>query len=65
MREPVRGDGQGALYDIARQWLRGRDWSGCREKASGQEIEAGPAEHLAREHFQAIDVPFDGALTPR
>jgi len=30
----------------------------------GQQIEAGPAKHLALEHLQAIDVPFDRSLTP-
>lgn len=47
------------------------EWStavGCsrrQEEASGQEIELGPAEHLAFEHLQAVDLAFDGALTPR
>jgi hypothetical protein len=33
-------------------------WSGRQEKASGQQIEPGPAEHLAFEYPQAVDVPF-------
>jgi hypothetical protein len=40
-------------------------WSGHQQNASGEEIESGPAEHLALQHLQAVDVPFDGALTPR
>jgi hypothetical protein len=38
--------------------------SGCQEETSGQPIELGPAEHLALEQLQAVDVPFDGALAP-
>ncbi len=38
--------------------------SGHQEKTSGQQIERGPAEHLALEPLQAVDVPFDRALTP-
>jgi hypothetical protein len=41
-----------------------RHWSYRREEASGQEIEAGPAAHLALEHLQAIDLAFDRSLTP-
>ncbi len=40
-------------------------WSGRQEEASGEEIEPCPAEHLALQQLQAVDVPFDGALTPR
>ena len=41
-------------------------YQSCRQKkASGQQIEPRSAKHLALEHFQAIDVPFDGSLTPR
>jgi hypothetical protein len=39
-----------------------RRWSGREEEASGQQIEAGPAEHLALQQLQPVDVPFDGAL---
>jgi hypothetical protein len=42
-----------------------RRWSGREEEASSQQIEAGTAKHLALEHLQAIDVPFDWSLTPR
>jgi hypothetical protein len=42
-----------------------RRWSGREEEASGQQVEAGPAEHLALQHLQAVDVPFDRSLTPR
>src|SRR5918997_4647621 len=38
--------------------------SGYQEKTSGQQIERGAAEHLALEHLQTINLPFDGALTP-
>jgi hypothetical protein len=41
-----------------------RAWSCRQEEASGQQIEPGTAKHLALEHLQAVDVPFDGALTP-
>ncbi len=41
-----------------------RCWSGREEEASGQQIEAGPAEHLALEQLQAVDLPFNGALAP-
>ena len=34
------------------------------EKALGQQIEPGSAIHLALQHLQAVDVPFDGSLTP-
>jgi hypothetical protein len=36
-------------------------WSGHQEDASGEEIEAGPAKHLALEHLQAVDLAFDRA----
>ena len=39
-------------------------WSGRQEKAAGPPIEPGPAEHLALEPLQAVDVPFDRPLTP-
>jgi hypothetical protein len=39
-----------------------RAWSGRQEEASSEEIEAGPAEHLALEHLQAIDLAFDLSL---
>jgi hypothetical protein len=42
-----------------------RAWSCRQAEASGQQIEPGPAEHLALQHLQAVDVPFNGALTPR
>jgi hypothetical protein len=41
-----------------------KHWSGREEETSGQQIESRPAKHLALEHLQAIDLPFDGALTP-
>jgi hypothetical protein len=34
------------------------------EKALLEQIEFGPAKHLAFEHFQAINVAFHRALTP-
>ena len=34
------------------------------QEAAAQEIEARAAKHLALQHFEAIDVPFDGAWTP-
>jgi hypothetical protein len=30
----------------------------------GEQIHVCPAEHLALQHLQATDVPFDGPLTP-
>jgi len=39
--------------------------SGRAEEAVGQQIEAGPAAHLALAHLPAIPGPYDGALTPR
>jgi hypothetical protein len=41
-----------------------RRWLGCEEEAPSQQIELGAAKHLALEQLQAIDLPFDGALTP-
>jgi hypothetical protein len=41
-----------------------RAWSRRQEEALGQQNELRSATHLALEHLQAIDVPFDGALTP-
>ena len=35
------------------------------EEAVAQEIEACPAKHLAFQHFEAINMPFDRAGTPR
>jgi hypothetical protein len=40
-------------------------WLGHQEKTSGQQIELGPAKHLALEQLQAVDLAFDRALTPR
>ena len=39
--------------------------AGRPQKAATQEIEVGAAKHLALEQFEAIDVAFDGAVTPR
>jgi hypothetical protein len=41
-----------------------RYWSGREEETSSQQIESRPAKHLTREQLQAINLPFDGALTP-
>jgi hypothetical protein len=41
-----------------------RDCSCRQEEASGQQIEPGPAEHLALEQLQAVDLAFDRALAP-
>jgi hypothetical protein len=38
--------------------------AGRPQKAVPQEIEVGAAKHLALEQFEAIDVAFDGAVTP-
>jgi hypothetical protein len=47
---------------IPLNWSRRR--SGRQEEASGQQIEPGPAEHLALEQLQAVDLAFDGSLAP-
>jgi hypothetical protein len=40
-------------------------WS-CRSKeALGQHIKLCPAEHLALEHFQPVDLSYSRILTPR
>jgi hypothetical protein len=31
---------------------------------SAEELNAGAAVHLSPQHFEAIDVPFDGAVAP-
>jgi hypothetical protein len=41
-----------------------RVWSCRQEEASSQQIEPCSAKPLSLEHLQAIDLPFDGALTP-
>ena len=33
-------------------------------KAAAEQIEARPANHLAFQHFQTVDVPLDRARTP-
>jgi hypothetical protein len=40
-----------------------RAWSRRQEEPSGQQVEPGSAKHLALQHLQAVDLPFDGALT--
>ena len=42
-----------------------RLFAGHPQKAVAQEIEVCAAKHLALEHFEAVDVAFDGAVTPR
>jgi hypothetical protein len=44
-------------------WIAGT-LSGRQEEAAGQQIELGAAKHLAFQHLQPIDVPFDRALAP-
>src|SRR5207245_9222008 len=39
--------------------------AGSPQEAAAQEIEACPAKHLAFQHFEAINMPFDRAGTPR
>jgi hypothetical protein len=46
------------------EWWMTRAWLCRQQEAPGQQIEPGPAEHLTLEQLQAIDVPFDGSLTP-
>lgn len=38
--------------------------SGREEEASGRQIELGSTKHLALEHLEAVDVPFDRPRTP-
>jgi hypothetical protein len=35
------------------------------QQASAQEFDAGASVHLSPQHFEAIDVAFDGAVAPR
>jgi hypothetical protein len=46
------------------EWGMTRAWSCRQEKASCQQIEPGSAKHLALQHLQAVDVPFNRPLTP-
>jgi hypothetical protein len=39
--------------------------AGHPQKAVAQEVEVGAAKHLALEQFEAVDMAFDGAITPR
>jgi hypothetical protein len=59
------GRGNPASVGAGLEWRRTPAWSCGQEEASGQQIEPGPAEHLALQHLQTVDVPFDRALTPR
>src|ERR1700675_141739 len=45
--------------------LRAGRLSWGEQEAAAEEIEAGTAKHLALEHLQAVDVPFDWASAPR
>src|SRR6266446_1015545 len=42
----------------------GRPRAGSQHKAAAEQIEAGPAKHLAFQHLEAVDVPLDWAGTP-
>jgi hypothetical protein len=53
-----------ASVGVGLEWWVARAWSGRQEETSGQQIEARPAKHLALEHLQAGDVPFNRALAP-
>jgi hypothetical protein len=33
-------------------------------EAAAEEIQARPAEHLALQHFEAVDTPLDRTITP-
>jgi hypothetical protein len=65
VREPARSVITRKHSHFTLNWSVSRRWSGRQEQASGQQIEAGPAEHLALEQLQTINVPFDRSLTPR
>ena len=54
-----------AVLGLASPRSVGMPLTGHPHKAVAQEIEVGTAKHLALEHFEAIDVTFDGAVTPR
>ena len=41
-----------------------RAWSGRQQETLGQQIHVGPATHLALEHLETVEVPFERALTP-
>jgi hypothetical protein len=59
------GQGNPASAGTGSEWWGTPAWSCRQEEASGQQIEPGPAEHLTLQHLQAVDMPFNGALTPR
>jgi hypothetical protein len=50
---------------VALNWSMSRRRSGRQEEASGQQIDSRSAKHLTLQHLQAINLPFDRALTPR
>ena len=59
--------GRGCCVDRCRRtlaWRLGLALAGGPQEAAAEEIEARPAKHLALQHFEAIDVPLDGARTP-
>ena len=43
----------------------GRPLAGSPQEAAAEQIEVCPAKHLAFHHFEAINMPFDRAGTPR
>ena len=42
----------------------GASLAGGQHKAVAEEVEARSAKHLALQHFEAVDMPLDGARTP-
>jgi len=38
--------------------------AGGQHKAAAEEVEVRPAKHLALQHFEAVDMPLDGARIP-
>jgi hypothetical protein len=55
---------KGSMDYVVPAWWMTMHGSSRQEEASGQQIEPCAAKHLALQHLQPVDVPFDRALTP-
>src|SRR5712691_9381695 len=47
-----------------RAWLASGPTAWDKQEAAVEEIEVGPAEHLALQHFQPVDMALDGTVAP-
>jgi hypothetical protein len=64
VRLRVLGDCTGRCR-LTLAWSLGLAFTGDPQEAAAEEIEVCPAKHVPRQHFQPVNVAFDGTVAPR